>query len=71
MLSGHRNAYTQDTYVDQEALPSVRRLIRQRTRWGQGTMQCGGYLRQLWTSDHVSRIGRSRPLTTCPSRGCS
>lgn len=57
MLSGHRNAYTQDTYVDQEALPSVRRLIRQRTRWGQGTMQCGGYLRQLWTSDHVSRIG--------------
>lgn len=57
MLTGHRNAYTQDTYVDQEALPDVRRLIRQRTRWGQGTMQCGSYLRQLWTSEHVSRIG--------------
>jgi cellulose synthase/poly-beta-1,6-N-acetylglucosamine synthase-like glycosyltransferase len=57
MLTGHRNAYTQDTYVDQEALPDVRRLIRQRTRWGQGTMQCGRYLRELWTSDHVSRIG--------------
>ena len=57
MLSGHRNAYTQDTYVDQEALPDIRRLIRQRTRWGQGTMQCGRYLRQLWTSEHVSSIG--------------
>jgi 1,2-diacylglycerol 3-beta-glucosyltransferase len=57
MLSGHRNAYTQDTYVDQEALPDIRRLIRQRTRWGQGTMQCGVYLRQLWASEHVSRIG--------------
>jgi 1,2-diacylglycerol 3-beta-glucosyltransferase len=57
MLTGHRNAYTQDTYVDQEALPDIGRLLRQRTRWGQGTMQCGSYLRQLWTSDHVSRIG--------------
>lgn len=57
MLTGHRNEYTQDTYVDQEALPDLRRLVRQRTRWGQGTMQCGVYLRYLWTSPHVSRIG--------------
>ena len=47
MLAGHRNEYTQDTYVDQEALPGLGRLVRQRTRWGQGTMQCGSYLRQL------------------------
>lgn len=57
MLAGHRNEYTQDTYVDQEALPDIRRLIRQRTRWGQGTMQCGRYLGQLWRSPHVSALG--------------
>jgi 1,2-diacylglycerol 3-beta-glucosyltransferase len=57
MLAGHRNEYTRDTWVDQEALPSLRRLVRQRTRWGQGTMQCGQYLRRLWNSPHVSTIG--------------
>jgi 1,2-diacylglycerol 3-beta-glucosyltransferase len=57
MMTGHRNEYTQDTWVDQEALPDTRRLVRQRTRWGQGTMQCGAYLRQLWTSRHVSKLG--------------
>jgi cellulose synthase/poly-beta-1,6-N-acetylglucosamine synthase-like glycosyltransferase len=57
MMTGHRNEYTQDTWVDQEALPDIRRLVRQRTRWGQGTMQCGAYLRQLWTSRHVTKIG--------------
>ena len=57
MLAGHRNEYTEDTYVDQEGLPNLRRLIRQRTRWGQGTMQCGIYLPRLWTSPHVSTVG--------------
>jgi cellulose synthase/poly-beta-1,6-N-acetylglucosamine synthase-like glycosyltransferase len=57
MLAGHRNEYTQDTHVDQEGLPGIGRLVRQRTRWGQGTMQCGQYLRRLWTSPHVSAIG--------------
>ena len=57
MMTGHRNEYTQDTWVDQEALPDLRRLVRQRTRWGQGTMQCGAYLRQLWSSRHVTKIG--------------
>src|ERR1700730_6044254 len=57
MLTGHRNEYTQDTHVDQEALPDIRRLVRQRTRWGQGTMQCGVYLRKLWTARHVSTLG--------------
>ena len=57
MMTGHRNEYTPDTYVDQEALPDIRRLVRQRTRWGQGTMQCGLYLRQLWTSPHVGGLG--------------
>ena len=56
-LTGHRNEFTQDTYVDQEGLPDFRRFVRQRTRWGQGTMQCGVYLRQLWTSPYVSVLG--------------
>ena len=57
LMTGHRNEYTQDTYVDQEGLPDIRRLVRQRTRWGQGTMQCGMYLRQLWTSPYVATLG--------------
>jgi 1,2-diacylglycerol 3-beta-glucosyltransferase len=57
MLAGQRIECTLDTCVDQEALPDIRRLVRQRTRWGQGTMQCGMYLRQLWTSPHVSALG--------------
>lgn len=57
MMTGHRNEYTEETYVDQEGLPDIRRLVRQRTRWGQGTMQCGVYLRRLWTNQHVSLIG--------------
>jgi 1,2-diacylglycerol 3-beta-glucosyltransferase len=57
ILAGHRNEYTRDTWVDQEALPSLRKLVRQRTRWGQGTMQCGRYLGRLWSSPHVSTIG--------------
>jgi 1,2-diacylglycerol 3-beta-glucosyltransferase len=57
MMTGHRNEYTPDTYVDQEGLPDIRRLVRQRTRWGQGTMQCGLYLRQLWRSPHVTTLG--------------
>jgi cellulose synthase/poly-beta-1,6-N-acetylglucosamine synthase-like glycosyltransferase len=57
MMAGHRNEYTPDTYVDQEGLPDIRRLVRQRTRWGQGTMQCGVYLKRLWTSPHISVVG--------------
>ncbi len=57
LMTGHRNEYTRDTYVDQEGLPDIRRLIRQRTRWGQGTMQCGTYLPQLWSSPYVTKLG--------------
>jgi cellulose synthase/poly-beta-1,6-N-acetylglucosamine synthase-like glycosyltransferase len=57
MMTGHRNEYTQDTWVDQEALPDIGRLVRQRTQWGQGTTQCGAYLRQLWIARQVSKTG--------------
>ncbi|WP_370422629.1 glycosyltransferase family 2 protein [Streptomyces sp. QH1-20] len=58
LLTGHRTAYTPDTYVDQEGLPSLRRLITQRTRWGQGTMQCCRYLPRLWNCRHLPKAGK-------------
>ncbi|MDH6136657.1 1,2-diacylglycerol 3-beta-glucosyltransferase [Kitasatospora sp. MAA4] len=57
MLVGHRNAYTVDALVDQEGLPDLRRLLTQRTRWGQGTMQCATYIPQLWNSRKIPTIG--------------
>lgn len=57
LLLGWRNAYTASTYVAQEGLPSTKRFIVQRTRWGQGVMQCIKYLPKLWNSPHVSNLG--------------
>lgn len=57
LTEGFRTQYTKDTWVDQEGLPSLRRLLTQRTRWSQGTMQCLRYLPLIWRSPHVSTIG--------------
>lgn len=57
LLLGWRNAYTASTYVAQEGLYSTQRFIVQRTRWGQGVMQCMKYLPKLWNSKHVSNLG--------------
>jgi len=57
LLLGWRNAHTADTYVEQEGLYSFSRFIVQRTRWGQGVMQCIKYLPQLWMSRKVSNAG--------------
>lgn len=57
LMAGFTNEYTMDTLVDQEGLPNLRRLLTQRTRWGQGTMQCGSYLPAIWSSQHVSTMG--------------
>lgn len=54
LLTGHRNRFIYDTYVEQEGLPSLRRLITQRTRWTQGTMQCASYLGAVMRSPHLS-----------------
>jgi cellulose synthase/poly-beta-1,6-N-acetylglucosamine synthase-like glycosyltransferase len=62
LTEGYRTQYTRDTYVDQEALPSLRRLLTQRTRWSQGTMQCLRYLPQVWRSPHVSTLGAAEIL---------
>ncbi|MGH9138340.1 MAG: glycosyltransferase [Acidimicrobiales bacterium] len=45
LLGGDRTEYCHDTFVVQEGLSSIRRLVRQRSRWCQGSMQC---IRYLW-----------------------
>jgi len=57
LMAGYRNEYTADTWVDQEGLYSFRRFVAQRTRWGQGTMQCMKYLPRLWSSPHIGALG--------------
>lgn len=57
LLAGWKNEFTEATWVDQEGLTSLRRFMAQRTRWGQGTMQCIKYLPNLWTSHHFSHLG--------------
>ena len=57
LTGGWRTGFSVDTHVDQEGLYSMRRFLAQRTRWGQGTMQCARYLRQVWESRHLSTLG--------------
>jgi 1,2-diacylglycerol 3-beta-glucosyltransferase len=57
LLAGSKTEYTPDTYVDQEALPDLGRLVVQRTRWSQGMMQCIRYLPELWRSRYLSHSG--------------
>ncbi|GAA3050448.1 glycosyltransferase family 2 protein [Kitasatospora albolonga] len=59
LLAGWRNEYTRDTYVEQEGLFDLKRLITQRTRWGQGNMQCSRYMPDAWSSYHVTNAGVS------------
>lgn len=54
LLTGHRNRFVYDTYVEQEGLLRLRRLITQRTRWTQGTMQCAAYLGAVMRSPYLS-----------------
>ncbi len=37
--------------VDQQGLPNLRRLLRQRTRWAQGNLQAMAHLRCAWSAD--------------------
>ncbi len=57
LLSGGQNRYVHDTYVSQEGLISLRRLINQRTRWSQGNMQCSRYIPQILRSTHLTNAG--------------
>jgi len=57
LMAGWRTAATSDSYVSQEGLYSFRRFITQRTRWGQGTMQCARYLPSIWRSPNFTELG--------------
>lgn len=50
LLAGHRNRYCPSAVVDQQGLVSLRRFVRQRTRWFQGHLECWSLL---------GRVGRS------------
>jgi cellulose synthase/poly-beta-1,6-N-acetylglucosamine synthase-like glycosyltransferase len=62
LTAGWRTGFTPDSHVAQEGLYSLRRFLVQRTRWGQGTMQCARYLRQIWDSPHVSTLGAAEMM---------
>jgi len=62
LTAGWRTGFTMDTHVDQEGLYSLRRFLSQRTRWGQGTMQCSRYVRRIWDSRHLSTLGAAEML---------
>ncbi|GGL15074.1 glycosyltransferase family 2 protein [Mangrovihabitans endophyticus] len=57
LLLGHRSEYCHDTFVAQDGLPKVRDLLRQRTRWAQGNLQCWKYLWQVLNSPKVPLSG--------------
>ena len=57
LLCGSRTEYCHDTYVLQEGLPSALQLIRQRSRWAQGSMQCFRYLLPIMRSPRVTSAG--------------
>ncbi|MEW2145786.1 glycosyltransferase family 2 protein [Micromonospora vinacea] len=59
LLAGGRTEYCPESWVAQEALTRIRPLVRQRTRWAQGSMQCGRYLGKVLRSP---RIGNSATL---------
>ena len=56
-LAGVRIRYTQRAWVTQQGLEDVRRLLRQRTRWAQGNLQCSRHLRSLAASRFVAGTG--------------
>ena len=48
---GWRITTTTAAHVDQQAVDTYGRLLRQRTRWYQGHMQCASRLPELWRSE--------------------
>jgi 1,2-diacylglycerol 3-beta-glucosyltransferase len=50
-LAGWRNRYVPTSWVSQQAVPDIGRLLRQRTRWFQGTLQCLKHLPAVVTSE--------------------
>ncbi|MDG4767030.1 glycosyltransferase family 2 protein [Solwaraspora sp. WMMD406] len=53
LLVGSRTEYCPEAWVEQEALVTARHLLRQRSRWAQGSMQCARYFPAIMRSRHV------------------
>ncbi|MFJ1879524.1 glycosyltransferase [Streptomyces sp. NPDC088137] len=64
LLAGYRTTHVADTWVSQEALPSARRLLTQRTRWAQGNLQCVRYAPRIVSSRHIPGRGVLETLYT-------
>lgn len=52
-LAGVRVRYVWRAAVVQQGVVDVRRLLRQRTRWAQGNLQCVSYLRRLYADRRI------------------
>jgi hypothetical protein len=52
-LAGGRIRYASRATVTQQGLVDVRRLLRQRTRWAQGNLQCVSYVPRLVASPRI------------------
>jgi cellulose synthase/poly-beta-1,6-N-acetylglucosamine synthase-like glycosyltransferase len=52
-LNGVRIRYLPNASVTQQGLVDVRRLLRQRTRWAQGNLQCAVYVPRLMASRRI------------------
>jgi cellulose synthase/poly-beta-1,6-N-acetylglucosamine synthase-like glycosyltransferase len=48
--AGWRGVSSSLTFVEQQGVPSLRRLFRQRTRWAQGNLQAMSHLGLMWRS---------------------
>lgn len=57
LLAGYENRHVYETHVSQEALPDIRRLITQRTRWAQGNIQCVKYIKEIVRSPNFDAAG--------------
>jgi cellulose synthase/poly-beta-1,6-N-acetylglucosamine synthase-like glycosyltransferase len=64
IIAGWRNCYVPTSWVSQQAVPSVQRLLRQRTRWFQGALQCLRHVPAVASADHVPLITRIDLLCT-------
>ncbi|MEU8779311.1 glycosyltransferase [Streptomyces sp. NPDC048606] len=63
-LAGYRITHIADTWVSQEGLPHLRRLLTQRTRWAQGNLQCVRYAPRIVSSRHYGGRGVLETLYT-------
>jgi cellulose synthase/poly-beta-1,6-N-acetylglucosamine synthase-like glycosyltransferase len=56
-VAGWRLLSTPRAHVTQQAVPVLRALVRQRTRWNQGHLEASEWLGKVWSSRKVSHLG--------------